>query len=84
MTYRLNVGTQVREEDFGLLFYTRHGPRLYFVSCGQLLSPTFFEGEHTLDQWVRLRGDEPVSAERMEGIRKVLEQLRDKGVVIEC
>lgn len=84
MTYRLAAGTQVREEDFGLLFYTMHGPRLYFLSCGQLLSPSFFEGELTLDHWVRLRGDEPVSVERMEGIRKVLQQLRDKGVVIEC
>jgi len=84
MNYRLSAGTQVREEDFGLLFHTMHGPRLYFLSCGQLLNPTFFEGEHTLDQWVRLRGDEPVSAERMEGIRKILEQLQDKGVIFEC
>lgn len=84
MTYRLSPGTQTREEDFGLLFYTMQGPRLYFLSCGKWLSPSFFEGERTLDQWVRLRGDEPVSVERMEGIRKSLDQLKDKGVIVEC
>ena len=83
MAYRLAAGTQVREEDFGLLFYTMQGPRLYFLSCRQLLGPSFFESELTLDQWARLRGNEPVSVKRMEGIRKVLEQLRDNGVIFE-
>ena len=78
----LCAGTQVREEDFGLLFYTMQGPRLYFLSCRQLLGPSFFESELTLDQWARLRGDEPVSVKRMEGIRKVLEQLRIERIIL--
>ena len=82
--YVLASGTQVREERFGLLFYTMHGPRLYFLSSGQLLDSSFFQGELTLDQWVRLK-DEEISPEgRMEGIKKVLEQLKGKGVIVEC
>lgn len=83
--YVLASGTQVREEDFGLLFYTMHGPRLYFLSSGQLLDSSFFQGKLTLDQRIRLRKEEDsVPEERIGGIRKVLQQLRDKGVVIEC
>ena len=82
--YVLASGTQVREEDFGVLFYTMRGPRLYFLSSGQLLDGSFFQGELTLDQWVRLKGEEPPPKGRTEGIKKVLEQLRGKGVIVEC
>ena len=85
MTYRLAPGTLVREEEFGLLFYTVAGPKLYFLSCGDLLRPSFFDGELTLDQWARLKGNGAhVTMNRMEPVRRALEQLRDKGVVIEC
>ncbi|MDY7036296.1 MAG: mycofactocin biosynthesis chaperone MftB, partial [Thermodesulfobacteriota bacterium] len=43
--YILAPGTQVREEDFGLLFYTMTGPRLYFLSSGTLLADSFFQGK---------------------------------------
>ena len=82
--YILASGTQIREEDFGLLFYTRRGPRLYFLSSGQLLDSSFFQGKLTLDQCARLKGEEPSSEGRREGIKKVLEKLTDKGVIIEC
>jgi len=82
--YVLASGTQVREEDFGLLFYTMKGPRLYFLSSGQVLDSSFFQGELTLDQWVRLKDEEPPSEGGKEGIKKVLEQLRGKGVIVEC
>ena len=81
--YVLASGTQVREEDFGLLFYTMRGPRLYFLSSGQLLDGSFFQGELTFEQWVRLKDEESLPKGRTEGIRKVLEQLTDKGVIIE-
>ena len=41
---KLAPGSQVREEDFGLLFYTQQGPALYFVSSGDLLGEDFFQG----------------------------------------
>ncbi|MCJ7687179.1 MAG: mycofactocin biosynthesis chaperone MftB [Desulfobacteraceae bacterium] len=84
LKYVLASGTQVREEDFGLLFYTMRGPRLYFLSSGQLLGSSFFQGELTLDQYGRLKGEEPPPGGRTEGIKKVLEQLRGKGVILEC
>jgi putative mycofactocin binding protein MftB len=82
--YVLAPGTQVREEDFGLLFYTMRGPRLYFLSSGQMLDISFFQGELTLDQWIRLKKEETsVPEERIRGIRKSLDQLRDKGVIFD-
>jgi putative mycofactocin binding protein MftB len=81
--YILSSGTQVREEDFGLLFYTMKGPQLYFLSSGRLLGPSFFEGKLTLGQWIRMKGEGPAPEGRMEGITKVLGQLTEKGVVIE-
>ena len=82
--YVLAPGTQVREEDFGLLFYTMKGPRLYFLSSGPLLDSSFFQGELTLDQWTRLKSEErSVPEEPLLGIGKALEQLKDKGVIFE-
>jgi hypothetical protein len=83
--YILASGTQVRKEDFGLLFYTKTGPRLYFLSCGQSLAPDFFEGRLGLDQWIENRqGRNPVTKTRLMGIRKGLQRLNGKGVIREC
>ncbi len=79
--YKLASGSQVREEDFGLLFYTMQGPRLYFLSCGSLLESAFFEGEKTLGQYLkgrRLSGPQCFTLERS------LDRLREKGVLLEC
>jgi len=83
--YVLASGTQAREEDFGLLFYTMKGPCLYFLSSGPLLDSSFFQGEVSLEQWIRLKKEEgSVPEERMGGIKKSLDQLKDKGVIFEC
>lgn len=83
--YILSSGTQVRDENFGLLFYTMQGPRLYFLSSGPLLGRSFFQGELTLEQWIRQEnGDGSVPEERIEGIIKSLDQLKDKGVILGC
>ena len=83
--YILSSGTQVRDEDFGLLFYTMRGPRLYFLSSGQMMDSSFFQGELTLDQWIGLKNEEgSVPEERIGGIKKSLDQLKDKGVIFEC
>ena len=83
-TYVLASGTQVREEDFGLLFYTMVGPRLFFLPLGDLLESPFFEGEFTLEQWIGQQarlGSVPKG--RILGLKKALKQLRDKGVILE-
>jgi putative mycofactocin binding protein MftB len=82
--YVLAPGTQVRNEDFGLLFYTMKGPRLYFLSSGTLLDTSFFQGELTLVQWMRMKGEGAASEGDMERIEKVLGRLTGKGVIIEC
>jgi len=82
--YILSSGTQVREEDFGLLFYTMKGPRLYFLSSGSLLAPSFFEGKRSLEQWIQMNRKGPAPENPMKKIRKVLAQLTEKGVIIEC
>jgi putative mycofactocin binding protein MftB len=83
--YTLALGTQVREEEFGLLFYTMAGPRLYFLYSGHALDGRFFQGEFTLEQWMEKRGDRrPVQRQHMLGLRRSLNQLKEKGVLIEC
>jgi putative mycofactocin binding protein MftB len=83
--YKLAPGSQVREEDFGLLFYTMAGPRLYFLSCGGLLGRYFFNGEITLATWIRHnRGRDAVSKALMLSLINSLQQLEEKGVIIEC
>jgi putative mycofactocin binding protein MftB len=83
--YKLASGSQVREEDFGLLFYTMSGPRLYFMSSGALIGMDFFQGALTLDQYVEKRSDQiSFSGEHISELRKGLNQLTEKGVIIEC
>jgi putative mycofactocin binding protein MftB len=79
--YKLAPGTQVRREDFGLLFYTMRGPRLFFLNCGRLLEPGFFGGEMTLAHWERERSL-PEAASL--GLMRSLTELIDKGVLLEC
>jgi putative mycofactocin binding protein MftB len=82
--YKLAPGTQVREEDFGLLFYTMAGPRLYFLASGHLLKENFFAGEITLAQWLSLRDDAAHSCERISALKAGINRLLVKGVILEC
>jgi putative mycofactocin binding protein MftB len=82
--YKLAPGSQVREEDFGLLFYTMAGPRLYFLSSGRLLDRDFFNGEFTFETWMRQNttGDF-VPKQLIQNLKNSLHQLQKKGVIIE-
>jgi phosphatidate phosphatase APP1 len=83
--YRLSLGTQVRQEDFGPLFYTMRGPRLYFFPLKDFIEPRFFTGKYFLSQWVEQKNKtNDVSGNVMGKIGKSLRQLCDKGVVLEC
>ena len=83
--YTLALGTQVREEEFGLLFYTMAGPRLYFLHSGHALDSCFFQGEFTLEQWMERQKDgRTVQRQHMLGLKRSLNQLKEKGVLIEC
>ncbi len=83
--YILAEGAQVREEDFGLLFYNMHGPRLYFLKSGNLLSEEFFHGLVSLKNWVEKNN--PMSEDitrRINALKKPLKKLVERGVIIEC
>ncbi|MDR3556520.1 MAG: mycofactocin biosynthesis chaperone MftB [Syntrophobacteraceae bacterium] len=80
--YRLAKGTSVREESFGLLFYTRTGPRLYFLPSGKLLRCDFFQSDMTLAQWLQTMPD-PVSSVRARSLSAALGELKNKGVIVE-
>ncbi len=83
-TYVLAPGTQVREEDFGLLFYSMQGPRLHFVSLGNVLDSRFFIGKQTVAQWLDEKDlGKTLTSEHRSGLTNVLGLLRDKGVIIE-
>lgn len=83
--YKLAQGSQVREEDFGLLFYTMAGPRLYFLPCAGLLDRGFFSGELVLSTWLRRkRARDTVSKALMLSLINGLHQLKEKEVIVEC
>jgi len=74
----------VRDEDFGQLFYTMAGPRLYFLSSGSLLDRRFFQGEYTLAQWVKHQTVQgPVNKSQVSELGQSLNQLVEKGVILE-
>ena len=83
--YRLASGTQVRQENFGLLFYTMKGPRLYFLPTGSHIGPSLFSGEISLQQAMAQKNR--FDCDSNQGILKIaksLEKLIDKGVILEC
>ena len=83
--YMLSPGTQVREEDFGLLFYTMDGPRLYFMYSGGLLDSDFFNCGDTLEDWMgRNKDKDSVSKAQVLNLVTSLNQLKKKGIIIEC
>ena len=82
--YKLRQGSQVREEDFGLLFYKMNGPRLYFISSGNLISPDFLKGDMTLEEWIDKNHDNGLNEAKISKLREILVQLSEKGVIIEC
>ncbi len=84
-SYRLAAGTAVREESFGLLFYSRFGPRLYFLPSGDLLRCDFFDSDVTLAQWLEnVGGSREISAVRARSLADALAELKNKGVIVEC
>ncbi|MGE5842776.1 MAG: mycofactocin biosynthesis chaperone MftB [Deltaproteobacteria bacterium] len=78
--YKLTPGTQVREENFGLLFYTMQGPRLYFLTCGSLLESGFFKGDVGLGDWLKGRS---ISEVCELSLQTSLDRLTAKGVLLE-
>jgi putative mycofactocin binding protein MftB len=82
--YRLAHGTQVRDEDFGLLFYTMEGPRLFFVTCGELLESRFFDGNSTLSEWASTGNRSAWAPGQRIRIEKTLRDLVEKRVIREC
>ena len=78
----------MRDEDFGLLFYTMKGPRLYFLRSGLWVKRSFFQGDLTLEQYLlrkREKGSVPdTPIKEIWEIRKTLDQLSEKGVIFEC
>ncbi len=83
--YRLAPGTQVRQEDSGLLFYTMRGPRLYFLPVKTVFGPDFFNGECPLLKYLENKEkNDLVSESVLKNVEKNLDQLIDKGVLLEC
>jgi putative mycofactocin binding protein MftB len=84
LKYKLAPGTQVRAEDFGLLFYQMQGPRLYFLSSGKHLREDFFPGDKTLPALLHSSDVSPESIKNIAAkIEKALSELAGKGVIIE-
>lgn len=84
--YRLQSGVRVRKEKFGLLFYSRNGPKLTFVYSGQWIRPDFFSGRFTLSEWLdheRLKARKEMNEDLLKAIETLLSRLVNKGLIIE-
>jgi putative mycofactocin binding protein MftB len=74
----------VRQEDFGLLFYTQSGPRLYFLPSADLLQESFFTGNQNLSQWLSsVHAQVPPTAAKIRSLEQALSELAQKGVLVE-
>lgn len=83
--YLLAKNTVVREEDFGLLFYTMSGPRLFFLGSKTLLGTDFFQGRYTLSEWIIQKGaTSHLREEQRASLQEALDSLCAKGVLVEC
>lgn len=74
----LRSTSQVREEQFGLLFYSSHGPKLLFAETGSALTPEFFHNDS-----VQKKVMSSLSAAEKAIILTFLRQLVKKGFVYE-
>jgi putative mycofactocin binding protein MftB len=82
--YKLARGSQVRGEDFGLLFYRMNGPKLYFISSRDLILPDFFQGDVTLEEWIEKNKVNNIDVADISELTKILARLTEKGVIVEC
>ena len=84
--YRLWDGVQVREEDFGLLFYDYRGPKLIFVPSKDLIPGDFFSGNSTTGALVESlcsRHGESYREPVRKQVDRILEILLSKGLIYE-
>ena len=81
--YSLSPGVQVRKEDFGLLFYSKDGPFLFFLYSGDLLDCDFFNGELTLRGIKKRVERDCLAVGVFLALERSLEQLRQQGIIVE-
>jgi putative mycofactocin binding protein MftB len=83
--YRLAGGVQVRQEEFGLLFYDYRGPRLYFLPSKDLVQDHFFNGKNTTRELVESICAEHDWPHRLVSskVSEILALLKMKGLIHE-
>jgi hypothetical protein len=84
--FKLKQAVCVRRERFGLLFYSRNGPKLTFVYSGPWIRPEFFSGRLGLREWLQQESFKN-SAGKSIGleakISRAISKLIDKGLIFE-
>jgi len=81
--FKLEPGVRVRRERFGLLFYSRNGPKLTFLFSGPWIDPEFFSGRLTLKEWFQQEGFEEKILRLKPKILRMLARLVDKGLIVD-
>ena len=81
--YRTADGVQVRQENFGLLFYNYRGPRLYFVPSKDLIDADFFNGRQSVSGLIASICARKgwASAAVGERITQILAKLEERGLI---
>ena len=81
--FKLARGVRIRREKFGLLFYSRNGPKLTLVFSGPRIDPEFFSGRLTLTEWLQRESFEETTLRLKPKILRILSRLFDKGLIVE-
>lgn len=84
MGLRLSELVQVRQESWGLLFYSQTQHRLLFIKSGQWLNPDYFKGRWTVDGLVAdvVSGHPASSGDISTSLRKLIDNLIKNGMLI--
>ena len=84
MVCRLAKSVQVREESWGLLFYSQPRHKICFVRSGDWLFPRYFDGTWTFDCLVgEIAGRTGTPAEVIErSVQKLARHLMDNGMIV--
>ena len=61
-----------------------NGPRLYFMSTGDLIGSDFFKGHQTVEQYIDEHlGKDIMKKKKIPELKRSLNNLKKKGVILE-
>ena len=84
--YRLASGTQVRKEDWGLLFYSQTHHKVSFIRSSDWLFPSYFDGTWNSEGMLAdIAQRKEASAEAVApSVAKLIGHLVERGMIVDA